>query len=299
MELVNIKDEEDNTILFKRYLGRPFHPDFLGNVRDHLADIAAYQCRPDDVMLCTFPKSGTHWVFNMVQMLRSNSLAYSGTPNVMEFHPISDIDKLKPPRMYLTHLCYPFVPAAVKQGHVKVIHVLRNPKDTAVSYYQFFIQMKNMAYEGNFEGFLKYFLSEEFVAVGGSWFTYVKEWEEAKRTNTQLRVLYLRFEDMKKNLHENIVKITKFLELDRSDDFLRDVESHVTFEHMKKEHDTECGATDRWTNNAVGGRLPVYRKGVIGDWKNKFTVAQNERFDAVYKATMTEMGLDVDEFDFK
>ncbi|XP_069122778.1 sulfotransferase 1C2-like isoform X2 [Argopecten irradians] len=299
MELVKIVDEFGNKMHYKRYQGRTYHPDFLGNVGDHLTEIAAYQGQPGDVLLCTFPKSGTHWVFNMVQMIRANNYDYSGTPVVMEFQPISEVESLTSPRMYLTHLGYHSIPMAARQGNIKIIQVLRNPKDTAVSYYEFFNSMKNVAYEGTFDCFLKYFISNEFVAVGSSMFTYMKEWEEAKKDNKKLNVLYLRYEDLKKNLSENILKITKFLNLDRTEDFLRGVEENVLFERLKEKHDSNLGETERWKNNAEGGRLPVYRKGRIGDWKNKFTVAQNEMFDAVYKEKMEEMGLPLDEFVFE
>ncbi|XP_033752726.1 sulfotransferase 1 family member D1-like isoform X2 [Pecten maximus] len=299
MELVKIVDEYGNKIHYKRYQGRSFHPDFLGNVRDHLAEISAYEGQRDDILLCTFPKSGSHWVFNMVQMIRANNFEYNGTPAVMEFQPISDFEKLPSPRMYLTHLGYPFIPMAAKRGDIKIIHVLRNPKDTALSYYEFFNSMRNVAYEGTLGGFLKYFLSDEFVAVGSSLFPYMKEWEDAKRNNNKLQILNLRYEDLKQNLFENILKITKFLNLDRPDDFLRGVEQNVSFERLKEKHDSNLGETERWKNNADGGRLPIYRKGKIGDWKNKFTVAQNEMFDAVYKEKMEEMGLTLDEFIFE
>lgn len=105
--------------------------------------------------------AGTHWVFNMVQMLRTNTTEYTGTPEVMELHPIDDMATIKAPRMYLTHLTYPFIPTYAKDGKVKVIHVLRNPKDIVLSFYEFFKNMINTSYEGTFDGFLKYFLSEE------------------------------------------------------------------------------------------------------------------------------------------
>ncbi|XP_021357539.1 sulfotransferase family cytosolic 1B member 1-like [Mizuhopecten yessoensis] len=96
------------------------------------------------------------------------------------------------------------------------------------------------------------------------------------------------------NIYRNILRIADFLEVDYDETFLRNVESTVTFENLKKEHETRAGETTTWNHHGDNGRMPIYRKGIVGDWKNVFTVSQNEVFDAVYKSKMSDMGVDLD-----
>ncbi|XP_021349289.1 sulfotransferase 1C3-like [Mizuhopecten yessoensis] len=293
MELVHKIDDQGNTIIFKRCLGRTFDRDTRGNVSDQLKAIASFQCRTDDVLLCTFPRSGTHWVFNMARMIQTKNLQYSGSPEMMEFQDIGIIDEMTSPRMFHTHLTYPFIPKAAKDGQLKIIYVIRNPKDAACSYFTFQSKIENTCYSGNLDGYVDAFLSEEFIGSGGSWFTHTREWNTAKLTNPNLKILCLRFEDLKQNLYQNIVKIADFLEVDREESFLKKVEQTVAFDNLKKQHATSAGESELWKHLGDKGRMPIYKKGIVGEWKNMLTVAQNEKFDKVYKEKMSDLAIKI------
>ncbi|XP_060070424.1 sulfotransferase 1C2-like [Ylistrum balloti] len=294
MELVEKIDDQGNTLIFKRYQGRTFSKNMRGNVGDQLKQVASLSCRPHDVLLCTFPKSGTHWVYNMARMIQTKTLRYSGTPVIIEQENIKVVDETSSPRMFHTHLPFPFIPKAAMEGQMKIIYVLRNPKDVAYSYYMFLSRLENSSYIGSFDHYQKVFLSEETTASGGSWFTHTKEWYTGMLTNQSLKILSLRFEDLKKNLYQNILQIAEFLGVDHDETFLRNVERAVSFENLKEKHATILGETERYKSLGDNGRLPIYRKGIVGEWKNVFTVAQNETFDAVYREKMGDVGLNLE-----
>ncbi|XP_069128110.1 amine sulfotransferase-like isoform X2 [Argopecten irradians] len=293
MELVKKTDDQGNRIILKRYRGRVFHKDIPGNVGDQLEKVENLQCRPDDVLLCTFPKSGTHWVYNMTRMLQTKRIQYGGALNMIEFEDISAFDHVKSPRLFSTHLTYPFIPKAAKKGDLKLIYVLRNPKDVVCSYFTYMDRIECTSYIGNFDGFLKSFLTEETISCGGSWFTHTREWNSAIRDNPDLQVLLLQYESLKKDLYKNLQKIASFLEIDHDEKFLRTVESTVSFQSLKTLHGTRAGENRLYINYGDNGRLPIYNKGIVGNWKSVFTVAQNEVFDAVYKEKMCDVGVNI------
>ncbi|XP_046575834.1 sulfotransferase 1B1-like [Haliotis rubra] len=73
-------------------------------------------------------------------------------------------------------------------------------------------------------------------------------------------------------------RICEFLDVKRTDDFLSKVCNNTTIAAMRTLKEDDSGAK-------------VFRKGRVGDWKNWFTVAQNEWFDQVYQERMADCPL--------
>ncbi|XP_033740958.1 sulfotransferase 4A1-like [Pecten maximus] len=221
-------------------------------------------------------------------MLRSGSFKYHGTPTMMELQDFNEIEEMESPRTFGTHLRFRFLPDQMKLGKGKVVTITRNPKDIVVSMYHMLQKLKRfVGYQGTFEGYLKYFLSEEhFVS---SWFSWIQDMEEWKSPNC----LSLSYEDFRKNTFANVVKLARFLEVDHDEDFLRSVTQNIQFDKMNDLHNITVPASEWLKEFCEEGRLPIYRKGQSGDWKNMFTVAQSEMFDRVYKEKVAKLGLKI------
>uniref|UniRef100_A0A8W8HMA0 Sulfotransferase domain-containing protein n=1 Tax=Magallana gigas TaxID=29159 RepID=A0A8W8HMA0_MAGGI len=94
--------------------------------------------------------AGTHWVREIVSMLLRGKAEYSSDPlHSIDFYDSSYIKKLQSPRILQSHLPFRYLPNEVKrQG--RILHVSRNPKDTAVS---LFCMLKKLTFmHGSFSG---------------------------------------------------------------------------------------------------------------------------------------------------
>ncbi|XP_052790238.1 sulfotransferase 1B1-like [Mya arenaria] len=73
-------------------------------------------------------------------------------------------------------------------------------------------------------------------------------------------------------------RLSDFLSVHNTDERLRQILDRCSFDRLKK--DTESGKVVTKLVDKEG-RPFLYRKGIVGDWKNYFTVAQSERFDTL------------------
>ena len=195
--------------------------------------------------------------------------------------------KLPSPRVIKTHL-----PASVwkdnlqKNPDVKIINVIRNPKDTIVSYYHHY---KNDPSTGLFTGSFNDFfqLAKNGKVCWGDIFDHYDGWYNflKKRESS----LILKYEDMKKDLARNVKKISSFLNYDLSEEALDAIVEKATFKNMKKDPklnqkgDAESAEDDE--------KFANLRKGVVGDWENYFSEEQSQFIDAKCNEHLEPIGL--------
>ncbi|XP_071094439.1 sulfotransferase 1A1-like [Haliotis cracherodii] len=275
---IRVADDGGDELTMLSYNGRKYPRFPVTMDTNPLEQLPSVEIRSDDILVCAFPKSGTHWVWEMVRLLVAGKLdrdEVSKGIGMMEFVSEEKYKDLPSPRILNSHLLFKELPEQVKVKKPKIVYVTRNPKDVTVSFYNFVKKLPICYnYTGEWKNFVRPSLEGKFDY--GSWFDYVKDWEEVKK-KTDVPILTLSYEDIKEDAFREMKKMQDFLGTTRSDEFMKEVCDHCSFASMKQ--------------IKVMADI-VYRKGGTGDWKNWFTVAQNEWFDKTYQEKMKDCPLE-------
>ncbi|XP_054850594.1 sulfotransferase 1C2-like [Eublepharis macularius] len=268
------------------------------NTATNWGHLWAFKARPEDLLICTYPKAGTTWIQEIVDMVQ-----HGGDPQkcarapIHERMPFTDLFPPKPmtsgledaeampsPRTLKTHLPVQLLPPSFWVQKCKVIYMARNAKDNVVSYFHFHRMNQGMPEPGNWDQFLQDFLAGKVAC--GSWFDHVRGWWEAKDRHP---ILYLFYEDMKEDPAREIQKVAQFLSIELTEPVLKRIEQNTTFEIMKANPMTNYSTIpSSFLDQTVS---PFMRKGGPGDWKEHFTVAQSEQLDDVCARKLEGSGL--------
>ncbi|PVD31441.1 hypothetical protein C0Q70_06853 [Pomacea canaliculata] len=246
---------------------------------DVLARKVTFKARNDDVLLITYPKSGTHWLWEVVSMLtRGSTTLLSDTMTHIDYFPLEVIDILPSPRVLATHMPVTQVPRDFFTRRCKMILCVRNPWDVALSFFHFVRNLQTFEYSGEWDGFFDLFLQGNVPY--SSWFEHSREWLDLLSSNTN--ILLVLFEDMHKDLKQELARIARFLDVPMTNDLAEAIQRETTFTNMAK---NKFDYTIAYSKTGVS---PIFRKGKVGDSKNWFTDSQASLVEMAYHRELGE-----------
>ncbi|XP_054729246.1 luciferin sulfotransferase [Anastrepha obliqua] len=132
-------------------------------------------------------------------------------------------------RFIKTHLPFSLLPPSVMENKCKIIYVMRNPKDVAVSYYHLNRLYRTQGYCGDFTRYWNY-----FSRGLNPWLPYYSHIKEAYTHRNLPNILVLNYEEMVSNLNGVILKVAAFLDITISKERLKDLKEHLDIKNFRE-----------------------------------------------------------------
>ncbi|CAL1271329.1 unnamed protein product [Larinioides sclopetarius] len=266
---------------FQMIRGIPF-PNVPWFRKENIEKTMDYVAQNGDIVIASYPKTGTHWLQYIVLQITSkgesypsfNDCIYNKVP-FMEMTGPEAIDNMKDLRIYKNHYRYNMVP---KNSKSKVLYIYRNPEDTLVSLYHFL--QSSLEEQINFDGFFEGFIAGDIEY--GSYFKHVSSYLAHKDDDNLLLVSY---EKLHANRREETLRIAKFLGegyyqcLSDDESLLGKILERTSFEYTKKNlfFTLPRNKTSESSTDESEHVINFFRKGTVGDGKKSLSLDQLKR----------------------
>ncbi|XP_047988801.1 sulfotransferase 1C4-like [Leguminivora glycinivorella] len=259
--------------------------------------------RPDDVWVATFPRSGTTWTQEIVWLLMNNfdfdkatktplhnrymflEIQHTRCPETvqnmdpeilkkaMEYvKTYEDAVAAPSPRFFKTHLPFSLLPSNLVDT-AKVVYVARDPRDVAVSYYHH--TKLFWKYTGDFKSYWNLFLNDLVI-----WAPFLPHVKEAWALRHHPNLLFIFYEDMRRDLPSNVKLIADFLGKEATEEQIMKLCDHVDIKNFKKNESVNPSWMTKM-NGTVENNNNFIREGKTGGWREHFDeemTAQAERW---------------------
>jgi len=196
---------------------------FLGNKNG-----SAFVPDENDVMLVGYPKSGNTWLDFLVACLLSpkvedvNFISIEKIVADIYFNDSFTLARMPAPRVLKSHEHY-------NHQYGKVVYIVRDPRDVAVSYYYHHLKLKTFNETYPLDYFVKKFISGGWDDFS-TWGKHVDGWLNRQGDDD---FLLLRYEDLKEKLEIVLGDIVRFINVPCDEHKVRHAIQWCSAENMR------------------------------------------------------------------
>ncbi|GAB4844311.1 hypothetical protein Ancab_037675 [Ancistrocladus abbreviatus] len=265
----------------------------------------SFEARPSNVILASYPKSGTTWLKALLFTIM-NRCSYDDSTHPLltcnphdcipsiEFYACNNPSSPIPDTPLLgTHIPYTLLPESIKQSNCPIIYVSRDAKDVLNSFWHFLNKLRakelpRLSLEETFD-----FFSSGVSTFGPYWDHLLGYWKASLEFPNQ--VLFIRYEDVKRNPTLHAKRLAEFIGHsfsfeEEGQGVVQKIVDFCSFENLSnleinKATSTKISVPGIFTTNEM-----FFRKAQVGDYKNYLNEEMIKRLEEIMEQKLKRFG---------
>jgi Sulfotransferase domain len=244
--------------------------------------------RPDDTFIISYPRSGNTWTRFLIANLMhpEEPVTFANIERLIpdaEAQSSRYMRRTPSPRMIKSHSYF-------DPRYPRVIYIVRDPRDVALSYYDFSRKYRQIDDSYPLERYIDDFTTGHLLSAGwGTWGENVASWVYARGARPGF--LLLRYEDMKARPDRELVRIAEFLGISASPQLLQAVIERSAADRMREMEKTQGKS---WvTTKDKRSDIPFVRTASVGGWKSNLQTEPVAKIEARWGNIMAQLGYEL------
>jgi hypothetical protein len=239
---------------------------------------------PDDTLVVSYPRSGNTWTRFLIANLvhPEKTITFANIESLIpDTSSISSraLKRISRPRIIKSHDYF-------DHRYPKVIYIVRDPRDVALSYYDFQRKYRHIEDKYPLERYVDDFVNGRLISASwGTWAENVGSWI-ATRGHTE-NFLLLRFEDMLEDTQRELVRIAQFLNVSVTSETLERAIVNSAADRMRQMEKQEEG---QWVATKKHRKdIPFVRVAKAGGWKTNLPAPCVMQIEAAWGELMSSL----------
>ncbi len=252
-------------------------------------DIAGRQLRvyPDDTFVVSYPRSGNTWTRFVIANLISPAepVTFANIERIIpdaEAHSSRYMKAVPRPRMIKSHQYF-------HHRYKRVIYIVRDPRDVALSYYNFQRKYRQIHDTYPLERYVSDFVNGRIDSIDwGTWGENVGSW---LCCDGREGFLLLRYEDMISNPMAAVSRIAEFLQIKASAELLSNAVERSSASRMRELEGRQSG---EWVTTRKGrSDIPFVGAASSGRWKTLLPQQSIAEIESLWGPLMERLGYEL------